>query len=137
MELIKPIVKIGNSSGVVLPRKWLHRKARIQLIQEVSDIAGDIIEILINKEIMKNVMGIYLTGSYARGEQREESDIDVLIISNNIDEHIKEGIYDLMIISKRKIRKILEKNILPILPMLREAKSLMNESLIEDFKKIK
>ena len=43
-----------------------------------------------------------MAGSYARGEENENSDIDILVITNEIDkEMIYEGIYNILIISKQ------------------------------------
>ena len=76
-ELIKPIVKFGNSAGVILPREWLNGKAKIELVEKPLNINKDILEIL--EPYFNDIQGIYLVGSYARGEQTQESDIDVLV----------------------------------------------------------
>lgn len=134
-ELIKPVVKVGNSAGVILPKNWINGKARIELIEKPINVKKDILEIL--EPYLQDIEGIYLIGSYARGEQTKESDIDVLVITNKINKKIKKGKYEVILISKDKVEIALEKNIIPILPMLKEAKPLINNSLIKKYQTTK
>ncbi len=134
-ELIKPVVKVGNSAGVILPKNWINGKARIELIEKPLDIKKDILEIL--EPYLQDIEGVYLIGSYARGEQTKESDVDVLVITNKINKKIKKGKYELILIQKDKIEIALESNIIPILPMLKEAKPLVNSSLIKEYQTTK
>jgi len=134
-ELIKPIIKVGNSAGVLLPKNWINGEARIELIEKPLDIKNDILEIL--KPYLQNIGGIYIIGSYARGEQTKESDVDVLVITDKISKKIKKGKYELILIPKEKVESALEKSILPILPMLKEAKPLFNGFLIKEYQKTK
>ena len=137
-KLIRPIVKIGNSSGVVLPKTWLNQKACVELIVRTSsDIFMEIIKIL-QKEIESNdLIGIYLVGSYARHEENQASDIDILAITSNTNKSIKKGLYEILLISKENIKKELVKNIFPLLPMLKEAEPLLNKELLKEFSNIK
>jgi len=134
-ELIKEIVRVGNSAGVLLPKQWLNGRARVELIEKPLDLEKDILNIL--KPYLKEIKGIYLVGSYARGEQSKESDVDVLAITENENKEIKEGKYEILLVSQKNLGNILTKNILPLLPMLKEAKPILNEELISSYKKIK
>jgi predicted nucleotidyltransferase len=137
-ELIRPVVRIGNSSGVILPKSWLNQEAKIELItKNPSDILSDVLKIIENKIPLNKILGVYLTGSYARNEENAESDIDILIITNDINKSIKKGRYEILVISKENLENMLNKNIMPILPMLKESKPLLNETLIEELKKTK
>ena len=135
--LIKPIVRVGNSAGVLLPKAWMNSKARIELIQEsVEDITQKIMQILIKENLLSDIKGIYLTGSYARNEQNLDSDIDILIITSNINKRINQRRYDLLLISEENLKILLEENIMPLLPMITEAKPILNKQLIINYKKI-
>src|SRR3989344_7101847 len=112
-ELIKQIVKVGNSAGVLLPREWLNGKARVELISRPLDIKKEILEIL--DEYLRDIRGIYLVGSYARGEQEKDSDVDILAVTNNTNKRIKKGKYEITLISEDNLDKTLKNNILPIL----------------------
>ena len=70
MELVRKIVRVGNSAGVVLPREWLNGTAKVELVRKPLDIKGDILKIL--EPYLEDISGIYLVGSYARGEQRQD-----------------------------------------------------------------
>jgi len=135
-QLIKPIVKIGNSAGVVLPKAWLNNKVKVELIEEsIEDITQKTIQILTEKNLLKETIGIYLTGSYARNEQTNDSDIDLLIITNNENDRIILGKYDLLLVSEKVLKENLKTNIMPLLPMITEAKPIINKELIEKYKK--
>lgn len=132
-ELIKPVVRVGNSAGIVLPREWLNGKAVVKLIEKPVNINQDVLEIL--KKYLIHIKGIYLVGSYARGEQTGKSDVDVLVITDNVNKKIKQGKYDLILVSEENVKDSLEKNALPLLPMLNESKVILNEELIVGYKK--
>lgn len=130
-ELIKPIVKVGNSAGIILPKEWLNGKAKVKLIETPKDIKKELLEIL--DTYLSEVQGVYLTGSHARNEQTDRSDIDVLVITNRTNKKIEIGKYNILLIPLKQIEKELENNALPLLPMLKEAKAIMNEPLITDY----
>jgi len=131
-ELVKPVVKVGNSAGVVLPREWLHGTAKVSLITKPLNINRDILEIL--EPYLEDIIGIYLVGSYARGEAIERSDVDVLVITNKTKKQIIEGKYDINLVPKELIERSLKVNILPLLPMLKESKVILNADLIKNYK---
>ena len=63
-------------------RKYIKRKKAIkELDKEIIDIVNKYIEI-----VSKNydVLAIILFGSYAKGTQREDSDIDIAVITDDI-----------------------------------------------------
>lgn len=134
MEIqIKKTVKAGNSSAVILPKSWLDEEVRVELIKKTSEtILLEIINIAGRYIDLKSIIGIYLTGSYARGEEDENSDIDVLIITKNIDkEMINEGIYNLLIVSSELLNQKLNQDLLPIGQMIKEAKPIINSDYLD------
>ena len=76
-ELVKQVVRVGNSAGVILPREWLNAKAKVKLVGEPLNIKKNVLEIL--APYLGDVIGIYIVGSYAREEETERSDVDVLV----------------------------------------------------------
>lgn len=134
-ELIRPVSKWGNSAGVLLPKEWLGREVTVNLIDRTSDIKKEILEIIDN--YLEDILGIYLVGSYARGEERKDSDIDVLIISNSTNKEISLGKYNISIICLKDVEKIIENSPLMIYPRLVEARVILNKSLLEKLKKKK
>ncbi|MBI2628722.1 nucleotidyltransferase domain-containing protein [Candidatus Pacearchaeota archaeon] len=133
MEIqIKKTVKAGNSSAVILPRAWLNREVRVELMRKTPEIIlSDVIGILNKYIILNEVIGIYLVGSYARGEEDGNSDIDILVITHDIDkEIIKEGIYNILIVSSKLLEQKLNHDLFPIGQMIKEAKPLLNSNYL-------
>ena len=130
---VKKTVRAGNSSAVILPRAWLNKEVRVELLRKDNEtILSDSLEIINKYLSLKEVIGIYLVGSYARQEEDDTSDIDILVITNNIDKKIiKEGIYNLLIISSELLNYKLKRDLLPIGQMLRESTPLLNASYID------
>ncbi len=137
METITKFTReLGTSSGVVLPKNWINKKVQVTLLElSIEDILKEIIQILYKKELLKDIQGLYLTGSYARKDYDEKSDIDILAITKNTDKILQIEKYNLVLISENKLKKQIKENALYIYPMIIEAKTLINKSLIETYKK--
>ena len=134
MELIKPIVRVGNSAGVLVPKDWLNGEARVTLVKKPQNIRQNTLEIL--NAYLPHIIGLYLVGSYARGEQTSTSDIDILGITDNINKKIKKGKYEIILISKDEVESQVKENALPLLSMLKEALPIINKELLEGYKKL-
>lgn len=132
---IKKAVRAGNSSAVILPRAWLNKEVRVELAKKTDDmILFDVINILKGRISLGEITGVYLVGSYARREEDENSDIDVLVVTRGIDsEMINEGIYNILVISSELLEQKLKRDLLPIGQMLKEAKALLNGSYLNSF----
>ena len=128
-KLIKHIVKVGNSAGVLIPKKWLGGTAQVEIIKKPLNIKKDLMDLL--SPYLNSIMGIYLVGSYARGEENESSDIDIIVISDNLNKEIISDKYHIFIYPLDHIKKTLERNPILIYPRIAEAKTILNKSLIE------
>lgn len=129
MELIRPIVRLGNSAGVVLPKEWLNGKAKVQLIVKPSNPEKEVLEIL--SSYLEDIQGIYLVGSYARNEQTPESDIDIIVVSNNTKRVISSGKYNIQIFTLGGLVNTIKNAPVTILPSILEAKSILNAPLLD------
>lgn len=134
MEIIKNVARWGNGAGILLPREWLGNQVKIILVDRTLEIKKEVLSIL--EPYLEDILGIYIVGSYARGEQEERSDVDVLAITNKTRKKIKSGKYDINMIDKEDVEKQLKNNILPLLPMIKEARVIINPDLIERYKKV-
>lgn len=130
---MKRAVKAGNSSAVILPRAWLNKEVRVELIEKTPQkILSDVLGILNEYLELNDIIGIYLTGSYARGEETENSDIDILVITKNVDKRtIYNGMYSIFVISSELLRQKLKFDLFPIGQMIKEAKPLLNSAYLE------
>lgn len=133
-ELIKSIIKVGNSAGVLLPIEWYGGKAKIELLEKPLNIKRDVFEIL--EEYLGKILGIYLVGSYARKEENNSSDVDILVVTSDLNKKIIKGKYEIVLISLEELEKAC-KIVVPIIPMLFEAVSILNENLLKDLRKNK
>jgi len=131
MELIKNTIKVGNSAGVLLPKEFLN--SQVKIVLQPLNVEKDILKILLEEKILVNVLGVYLIGSYARKEQTIESDIDVLVITNKIDKRIVKEKYDILLVSKEVVDNKMNENVFPLLPMMIEAKPIINKDLIKNY----
>lgn len=130
-EIIKQAFKLGNSAGVLLPIEWKDKKVTIKLIDK--SITEEILEILDEKDLLKNTIGVFLAGSYARGEETESSDIDILIVTDSINKQIKIGNYQIVFISKEKMDKSIKTG-LYLVSLINEAKAILNNDLLRIYK---
>jgi len=136
LTLIKQTRKVGTSAGVILPISWMNKEVSVTLLNPSNKkILLDINEILFERGLNEETNGIYLFGSYARNDFEYDSDIDILVITENTNKLIKEGNYEIILISKRNFEKNLAKS-LNLLSMIAEAKPLFNSGLIEKYKKV-
>ena len=133
----KLVQKFGNGSHVVLPKEYIGR--RIKFVTETKtfkDIKSEIVEIL--KPYLENIIGIYLYGSYVRNEQTVESDTDILVITSDklkIIENIDN--YHIVSTTINSIENTLKNNAVLILPVIKEAKTIINPDSLRSYKEYK
>ncbi len=130
--LIKSAVRVGNSAGVLLPKEWYGSNVKVVLLEKPINIKQDVLKIL--EPILEEIIGIYLTGSYARKEQEKDSDIDILVITDTINKVLNIGKYHIIIVSLKQVKKALEENIITIFPLIKEAKVILNRYLLNELK---
>jgi len=136
-QITKTVQQIGNGGHIYLPREMVGKKIIVKAIEKsIGEVEEEAIQIL--KPYLKHIKGIYLHGSYARREQTPDSDIDVLVITDDkikIKKRINE--YEITSISENQLQKSLDHTAVLILPILEEAKPILNQDLIEKYKGIK
>ena len=129
----KLVQKFGNSGHVVLPKEYVGK--RIRFIAEpktFEDVKSEVLEFLM--PYLDNILGVYLYGSYARNEQTIDSDVDILVVASAKLKIIdKIDNYSIISVTLEEIDKTLENNAVLILPILKEAKTLINSGLLERY----
>ncbi|MFA5019645.1 MAG: nucleotidyltransferase domain-containing protein [Candidatus Pacearchaeota archaeon] len=133
MEILRKTIKSGNASAVVLPKSWLDKNVRIELIDKTPEMMlREVLEIIAKHMDLSEVIGVYLTGSYAREDDSVNSDIDILVITEKTSrEIIKKENYEILIVSLDLLTYKLRENLFPVGVMLKEAKSLLNKNFLE------
>jgi len=135
MRLVKPVVRVGNTGGVLVPRQWVNGTAAVELVKKPLDIHAEILTLL--KPWLSEVKGVYLVGSHARGEATSRSDVDVLAITEKTNKRVRNGRLDVILISEKNLEEELDRNALPLLPMLKEAKPILNSGLLERYEHVR
>lgn len=130
-QIVREVTPIGNGAHVFAPKKWMGEKVVILRTPKPS-LKKRILRIL--EPHLENILGVYLYGSYARGEQRQDSDIDILIISNK-KLKIREKGFEIITLQKNKIRKAIKIAPVLIYSALIEAKPIINSELLDELKK--
>jgi predicted nucleotidyltransferase len=118
----------GNSAGILLPKEMVGSEARVIIINHTLQIKKEVLSIL--EDNLQEIQGIYLTGSYARNEQDSNSDIDIIAISNKLKKEVISGKYHISVIPLSETKKTILDNPLMIMPRLIEAKTLLNQALL-------
>jgi len=129
----KEVMAFGNGSIVYTPKRWIGEKVLVALEQRPLDIKGEALEAL--KPHMESIEGIYLFGSYARNEQSEGSDADILVISGKKIPIRNAGKLDFLVRSKEELEAGMKSDpTLFLWQAVKEAKPLLNESLIRELR---
>lgn len=129
-RLIRKVTEIGNGAHIFAPREWLNeeviivRTPRINPKEEIIKVLGPYLD---------KVIAIFLYGSYARGEQERDSDIDVLVISRE-KFSVKYKNMEIVVIPESKIKSAIKLNPLLFYSMLNEALPIINSSYFEKLK---
>ncbi|MFH1225650.1 MAG: DUF2080 family transposase-associated protein [Candidatus Diapherotrites archaeon] len=132
----KEVVRFGNGSIVYTPKRWIGKKVLVILEERPLDISAEVMEAL--KPHLGDVQGVFLFGSFARGEQHADSDIDVLVVSDAEIGPKKRGRLDFSAMAKARLAEAIKHD--PTLfwrQAVQEAKPIFNASLLEELRGIK
>ena len=127
-QLTRRVTKVGNGAHIIAPKEWIDDEV-ILTRKPKQDIKKEIIKLIYPH--IENIQAAFLYGSYARKEQTEKSDIDILIISDEKIK-IKHKNYDIITIPKSKIPKAIKSNPILMHSILKEAKPIINNSLLKE-----
>src|SRR3989338_8766276 len=79
-QLVKRVVRSGNGGAVWVPKDWLGQEVIVILPQKPKlELKERIIHLL--EPYLKDIISVFIYGSYARHEETKESDIDVVVIT--------------------------------------------------------
>ncbi len=137
-QLVKTVVKSGNGGAVWVPKNWLGQEVIVILPDKPKlDIKERIIHLL--EPYLKDVIAVFIYGSYARHEETKESDIDVMVITKNknISKEIKEPNLEVTSFELDNLKKAIEKHPVMYYQLVQEAEPLINAYVLDELKNIK
>lgn len=118
-------IKVGNSAGVLLPKRLLGAEVRVIVLNNPENIKKNIMKLLEN--YLEEIRGIYILSS-------ENKSIEILAISMSLSKSFEKGNYKINIIPLQSIKKLIkEKKILA--DKLFKSKSVLNKWLLVELKK--
>jgi len=134
-EVEKEVVGFGNGSIVYTPKRWIGQKVLVILEEKQLDIKGEVMEIL--KPHLGGVEGVFLFGSFARNEQTENSDVDILVISDEKINLRKKGRLDFLVKTRGEFIQGMKRDpCLFLHQIVNEAKPILNEPLLRELKQV-
>jgi len=136
MKLVKKVIGIGNGAAIYVPKEYQGREVLVVLPEGIDDIRDKVLRSLI--KFMPNILGVYIYGSYARNEQKIDSDIDILVITKEKDNRIKDVLkgMDVRVLTLESLKKSMANLPVLIIPILKEAKIFLNSSLVDELKNL-
>ncbi len=123
MEFLKKAIKVGNSAGVLLPKKLLGSEVKITVINRPINIRKEVIKLL--EQYFIDLIGIYILN---------KKPIEVLAISTNLRKIIMNGKLKISIIPISVIKRDI-KTKPKLKAKLIRAESILNKSLLFELKK--
>ena len=137
-QLVKTVVKSGNGGAVWVPKDWLGQEVIVILPDKPKlDPKEKVIHLL--EPYLKDVIAVFIYGSYARHEETKKSDIDVMVITKGkpLKIEIKEPSLELTTFELDKFKKIIEKYPVMYYQIVQEAEPLINAYILDELKNIK
>lgn len=130
-ERITRSVKVfGNGAHVFVPKSWAGEQI-ILVRPKKKAIKERILETL--NQYLDSIIGVYLYGSYARDEQKDDSDVDLFVITDKKIKIRAKG-FEIISLEQKEIEKAIKLEPLLMHSILSEAKPIINSGLIEELK---
>ena len=100
--MLKDVKKYGNSGGVYLPAEWVGGQVRVELVRKPVDLRADLAKI-----DLEHAISAIIYGSYARGDREGDSDIDIILVTDDHGTDIPPEIrqrYDVRTMTEKQMR---------------------------------
>ena len=137
-QIVKKVVKSGNGGAVWVPKNWLGQEVVVILPNKPKlSVKEKIVHLL--EPYLKNIIAVFIYGSYARHEEANESDIDVMVITKDkgIKIEVKEPKLEVTVFQLEKFKKAIQKYPVMYYQIVKEAEPLINSYVLNELKNIK
>lgn len=132
-KIIRKVSEIGNGAHIFAPKDWLDDEVMIIRIPRKNP-KEEAIKLLYPH--LDKIIAVFLFGSYARGEQEKESDLDIFVISSE-KFAIKSKNMEVMVVPEQSLETAKKLNPILFYSMISEAKPIMNSLYLEKLKQQK
>ena len=122
MEFIKKTIKLGNSSGVLLPKKLLGSEVKITVVKRPVNIRKEIMKAV--SQYLPDILGIYVI---------DQKPIEAIVVSSNIRKILEKENMKIIFVPWPIIKKDIRTN-LNLRKKLLNAKIILNKALISKLK---
>ncbi len=129
-SIVKEVLDRGHSGTIYLPKAWIGQRVVVQPLSVKEYVLG------VLAPYMESVSGLFLYGSYARGEQSDVSDIDVLVVSEKKFPVEKIGLVNVVSGSLDEINQRISMDPVGYYSIIQEAVPIFNAPLLSELKKI-
>ncbi|MBS3066765.1 hypothetical protein J4205_02975 [Candidatus Pacearchaeota archaeon] len=119
-------IKVGNSSGVLLPKAFLGHYVKVAVISPPKNIKKDVTSIL--DSFLEEIIGVYLISE-------TEDQIEILAISTNINKHLEKRNYFVDVVPLNVLKKSLKEK-QETREKIKSAKPIINKMLLFELKKL-
>lgn len=135
-QITKSVVRSGNGGAVWVPKSWLGQQVVVTLPEQpYRTVRERIIHLL--QPYLKDIAGIYLYGSHARGEAQANSDIDVLVITNSgARVALHEPGIEVSMFTWEGLKHAIQEQPVLYAQVVREAEPLLNAALLKELRSI-
>lgn len=137
-QIVKHVVKSGNGGAVWVPKNWLGKEVIVILPDKPKlDIKEKVVHLL--EPYLKDVIAVFMYGSYARHEETKESDVDVMLITKDRIAPIQltEPKLEIAAFQFDKLKKAIEKYPVMYHQIVQEAVPLINSYVLKELKNVK
>jgi len=129
--MIKEAKPFGNGAQILVSKEWIGKKVVLELKDKtVEDIKDDILSRI---KDLSSIASIVLIGSYARKEQSDDSDIDIVIFCTKKPE-LKLYNYHIVLINANKLEEEISVNPALFKSILDEGIVILNELFLRNIK---
>ena len=137
-QIVKTVVKSGNGGAVWVPKDWLGQEVVVILPEKPKfGLKEKIVHLL--EPYLKDIVSVGIYGSYARGEQTKDSDVDVLVVTKDkkLKLELKEKKLEVTSFQIDKLKLAIKKYPTIYYQMVQEAEPLINAHVLEELKTVK
>lgn len=129
-QLMRTVTLFGNGAHIFVPKAWAGEQIFV-LKPSKKTLREKILGVL--EPYLESIVGVYIYGSYARGEQQESSDIDLFIVTDK-KITLKEKGFEIICLEQSKIVHAIKLEPLLMYSILSEAKPLINSNLLDELR---